>query len=332
MSNKFVTKLRSLLLPPSDMPAAKYNVKDRVKCLAIRFDAEGNEDAQGRKWSEVHILREKTKWVYGTVMKKMGGKKFNGNYKVKYDGDTVSHTSNESHMFKAPPIGEELNDSEDSDSGSSSSDEEGKKTSSRRSSSSDEGNADNALSDEERDAEAHMEQPEGDDEDIGGPDEVDYELEDLPIGGTVDVKGNIWKRVTTMGEDPRGDRPKSGMSMKKMHVNSHTTRSDFWRELFPVPLEEALNVVIENANKHKDRGVYNMDGLMKYLCCLYGGCQFAKGTNVWATTKKGMMPPPDFGRIMSHDKFKRWNRYLCEGPTNARASDPWREVRWLVDG
>ena len=88
MSNKFVRKLRSLLLPPSDMPAAKYQIKDRVKCLATRFDAEGNEDAQGRKWSEVHILREKTKWVHGTVMKKMGGKKFNGNYKVKYDGDT----------------------------------------------------------------------------------------------------------------------------------------------------------------------------------------------------------------------------------------------------
>ena len=35
---------------------------------------------------------------------------------------------------------------------------------------------------------------------------------------------------------------------------------------------------------------------------------------------------------MSHDKYKRWNRYLAEGPTTARASDPWREVRWLVDG
>jgi hypothetical protein len=63
------------------------------------------------------------------------------------------------------------------------------------------------------------------------------------------VKGNTWKRANTMGEDPRGDRPKSGVSVKKTHVNSHTTRSDFWKELFPVPLQEALQAVTENAFK-----------------------------------------------------------------------------------
>ena len=105
VSNKFMTKLRSLLLHPSDVPAAKCQIKDRVKCLAMRLDAEGNEDAQGRKWSKVHVLREKAKWVHGTVMKKMGGKRFNGNYKVKYDGDNNSHASNESHTLKAPPQG-----------------------------------------------------------------------------------------------------------------------------------------------------------------------------------------------------------------------------------
>jgi hypothetical protein len=314
------------------MPAAKYKIKDRVKCLATRFDAEGLEDAQGRKWSEVHILREKTKWVCGTVIKKMGGKKFNGNYKVKYDGDASQSTSNESHIFKAPPMGEELDDSEEeSDSGSSGSEEEGTKPSSAEDKAVDD-NGDNALSDEERDAEGMMERPEGDDEDLGEPDQVNFELEDLPIGGSVDVGGNVWKRVATMGEDPRGDRPKSTMTMKKMLVNSHTTRSDFWKELFPVPLEEAVAIVTANAVKHRDRGVFNMDGFMKFLCCLYGGCQFAVGTDVWATKQKGMMPPPNFGRILSSDKFDRWKRYLSEGPADARASDPWREVRWLVDG
>jgi hypothetical protein len=122
-------------------------------------------------------------------MKKMGGKRFNGNRKVKHDGDTNSRASDESHTFKAPPIGEELNDPEDSDSGSSCSEEEGKKPSRRRRSSSEEDNADNALSDEERDAEAGVERPEMDDEDVGCPDQVTFELEDLPVGGTVDVKG-----------------------------------------------------------------------------------------------------------------------------------------------
>jgi hypothetical protein len=198
MSNKFMTKLRSLLLPPSDVPAVKCQIKDRVKCLATRFDAEGNEDAQGRKWSEVHVLREKTKWVHGTVMKKMGAKRFNGNYKVKCDGDNNSHTSNESHTFKPPPIGEELGDSEESDSRISGSEEEGKKPPKRGRSSSEEGNVDNALSDEERDAEDGMERPEMDNEDVGCPDQVTFELEDLPIGGTIDVKGSVWKRVTSL--------------------------------------------------------------------------------------------------------------------------------------
>ena len=169
----------------------------------------------------MYILREKTKWVHGTVMKKMGGKRFNGNRKVKHDGDTNSRASDESHTFKAPPIGEELNDPEDSDSGSSCSEEEGKKPSRRRRSSSEEDNADNALSDEERDAEAGVERPEMDDEDVGCPDQVTFELEDLPVRGTVDVKGKHH------GRRPAGDRPKSGTSVKKMHVNSRATRSDF---------------------------------------------------------------------------------------------------------
>jgi hypothetical protein len=38
-------------------------------------------------------------------MKKMGGKRSNGNYKAKCDGDTTSHASNESHALKAPPQG-----------------------------------------------------------------------------------------------------------------------------------------------------------------------------------------------------------------------------------
>ena len=85
--------------------------------------------------------------------------------------------------------------------------------------------------------------------------------------------------------------------MKKMVVNSHTTRSDFWKELFPVPLTEMLKVAQDNAARHRDRGGFEMDGLLAFLCCLYGGCQFAVGTDVWATQRKGMMPPPPTSEI-----------------------------------
>ena len=104
------------------MPPAKHKAGDRVKCLATRFDKPGNEDAQGRKWSQVHILQEKTKWVYGTVMRLLGGRRWQGNYKIKYDGDTRQETSHESHLQAAPPIGEEHDDS-DGEEGASSEEE-----------------------------------------------------------------------------------------------------------------------------------------------------------------------------------------------------------------
>ena len=191
--------------------------------------------------------------------------------------------------------------------------------------------AEGDMSEEERDPEAGMD-GELRDMDDGEASAAEEDVTSTPIGGTVEVGGNKWVRVATMGEDVRGDRPKSTMTMKGMVVNSHTTRSDFWKELFPVPFTTMLNVVNENATRHRDKGVFDMEGLMAFLCCLYGGCQFTVGTDVWATKKKGMMPPPQFGDIQSKDKFDRWRRYLSEGPVNARESDPLREVRWLIKG
>ena len=85
-------------------------------------------------------------------------------------------------------------------------------------------------------------------------------------------------------------------------------------------------VASEGGIRHNDTKKYTMDGLLQFLCCLYGGCQFTKGTDVWATAKKGMMPAPDFGKLMSADRFRRWMRYLSEGPENASESNPWREI------
>ena len=76
-------------------PKGKYKKGDRVKCLATRFDTDDNKDAQGRKWSEVYMAKEKTKWCRGTIQSLVGGRRFAGNYKVKYDGDSAALTSNE---------------------------------------------------------------------------------------------------------------------------------------------------------------------------------------------------------------------------------------------
>ena len=48
-----------------------------------------------------------------------------------------------------------------------------------------------------------------------------------------------------------------------------------------------------------------------------------------------MLAPPDFGRVLSYDRFQRTLRYLARGPDGTEAlkeSDPWAEIRWMVDG
>ena len=48
-----------------------------------------------------------------------------------------------------------------------------------------------------------------------------------------------------------------------------------------------------------------------------------------------MLAPPDFGRVLSHDRFVRILRYLARGPDGTeqtKETDPWAEIRWMVDG
>jgi hypothetical protein len=48
-----------------------------------------------------------------------------------------------------------------------------------------------------------------------------------------------------------------------------------------------------------------------------------------------MLAPRDFGRVLSSDRFTRIMRYLSRGPDGTetmKESDPWAEVRWMVDG
>ena len=48
--------------------------------------------------------------------------------------------------------------------------------------------------------------------------------------------------------------------------------------------------------------------------CLFGGAQYKPGTGSWATKVKCMMQPPDFGKLLSKDRFARVKRYLARGP------------------
>jgi hypothetical protein len=104
--------------------------------------------------------------------------------------------------------------------------------------------------------------------------------------------------------------------------------------VLPVSLHKVVAVAKENAGSHNDNPkCFTDDGLLCFFAILCEGCQFTAGCDVWRKTRKGMMPPPDFGRVMSHDRFDRWLRRLSEGPLEDRQSeDPWHPIRWLVDG
>ena len=82
----------------------------------------------------------------------------------------------------------------------------------------------------------------------------------------MECHGKTWKRVVGIANDARGDYPHARMTMKKMVTNSHTKRSDFFYELFPVPLMSVLAVVQQGAERHSDLGSYTMDGLLNFFC------------------------------------------------------------------
>jgi hypothetical protein len=119
----------------------------------------------------------------------------------------------------------------------------------------------------------------------------------VAVGGTVEVNGSAWKRVVGMGDDPRGERPRVKMMIKKMRVNSHAKRSDFFKELFPVDFEHVLKVAKEGAARHNDKGKCTIDGLCSFLRCFYGGCQFAVGADCWETETRGALPPPTLWKV-----------------------------------
>ena len=45
----------------------------------------------------------------------------------------------------------------------------------------------------------------------------------MDMGDEVTAHGNDWERVSTMGEDGRGTKPRARMRLKKLVVTDHTT-------------------------------------------------------------------------------------------------------------
>ncbi len=101
----------------------------------------------------------------------------------------------------------------------------------------------------------------------------------------------------------------------------------------PLSKEALLEIVRENAEEANDHCVYYLWHIDCALAWIFGGAQFKAETDLWATEPKGMMPAPDFGRVLSRDRFKRivryWSRGLMTDRENLRGR-PWAQVdRWV---
>jgi hypothetical protein len=149
------------------------------------------------------------------------------------------------------------------------------------------------------------------------------------------IAGDLaWERVANVGIDRRGDKPLSRGRAKGMDIDTHTDLSQIWEHFLPVSLSKMLAVVKERAAMpiHRETGKFDVRGLKAFFCILFGACQFKPGTDLWSVEQAGMMPPPNFGRCTSQDKFRRWMKCLAMGPVGDDNKGPWHEIEWLFTG
>ncbi len=59
-------------------------------------------------------------------------------------------------------------------------------------------------------------------------------------------------------------------------------------------------------DKYKD---WRQEHIAGALMILIGGTQYKPGTDLWAQDAKGLLAAPDFGKILSKDRFERILRY-----------------------
>ncbi len=105
--------------------------------------------------------------------------------------------------------------------------------------------------------------------------------------------------------------------------------------LLPMSKDNLLKIVRENAEEENDRRHYFLWHIDCTMALIFGGAQFKAETDLWSTERKGMMPPPDFGRVLSRDRFKRIVRYWSRGLRREREKlrgQPWAQVDSWVKG
>jgi hypothetical protein len=291
-----------------------FTKKDRVQAKASLFD-DGTEDHNGLTFSAHMLANGLGEWCFGTItltLKRQG--RAPQWYRVKWDDGSTTKIEHEHLLPMDPDLdGDHANSSDDEDN--------------------DVGVAggttvDDAVTDEED----------------GGGQALplsDVEVDGLgarciAIGGSVTVNDVTWTRVERIPHDTRQDAPDFDLSTRNWTIDTSTCATEAFWKCMPVSRADLLEVLRFRADaancKYKEWRLEHVDAA---IVILVGGAQYKTGTDLWAVDRRGMLEPPDFGRIMSKDRFSRVLRYWARGPEGVEYQlgiKPWGEVDWWLDG
>jgi hypothetical protein len=158
--------------------------------------------------------------------------------------------------------------------------------------------------------------------------------ETIQMGEAVVVGDLRWKRIEGLVEDARTE-PHLPTTFKTNLFHDETREVDVFEALMPISKENLLKIVRENSEELNDGRTWIMWMIDAALTIIFGGAQFKDGTDLWATNNNGLMPPPDFGKHLSRDRFKRICRYWARGLKKERdrlRDNPWAQVDSWVKG
>ena len=185
------------------------------------------------------------------------------------------------------------------------------------------------------------------------------------MGESVVVNDVEWTRVARIAADTREEVADFDLPCRNWTLSANTPEIDAFWHCMPVSRDELLEVLRHRASEANCKyKTWRLDHVDAALTVMIGGAQYKTGTDLWATERKGMMEAPDFGRVMSNDRFHRVLRYWARGPagrlpyilppfhpsshsvlvsfltfsvSSAGVEDqlgrqPWGEVNWFLDG
>jgi hypothetical protein len=158
-------------------------------------------------------------------------------------------------------------------------------------------------------------------------------VEPIAMGERVTASGLIkWKRIEGLPEDTRTELHFDSYFKTNM-FHDMTREVNVFNALLPLSKEALLEVVRKNAEESNDHNNYFLWHIDCTMALIFGGAQFKAETDLWGTWPKGMMPAPDFGRVLSRDRFKKIVRYWSRGLQSERdnlKNRPWAQVdRWV---